>query len=96
MKIRTRIVAWALMIIVGTSARSFGSDNSSSFEAVAADVVLARPLWLVATVAGTALFVVTLPVAAMSKSVNKTARTLVARPAQATFTRPLGDFSTVD
>ena len=96
MKIRTRIVAWALMIILVTPARSFGSDQSSSFEAVAADVILARPLWLVATVAGTALFIVTLPVAAMSKSVNKTGRTLVARPAQATFTRPLGDFSTVD
>ena len=96
MKIRSGIVAWTLLITVGLTTRSFGMDDRTNFEAIAADVVIARPLWLVATAAGTALFIVTLPVAAMSKSVNRTARTLVAKPAQATFTRPLGDFSTVD
>ena len=40
---------------------------------------------------GSAIFVVALPVAAISKSVKKTADTLVAKPAKATFTRPLGD-----
>jgi hypothetical protein len=45
---------------------------------------------------GTGLFIVTLPVSAMSKSVNKTARILVATPAHATFTRPLGDFSMLE
>ncbi len=96
MKTRSRIGVWMLVFIVGTTANSFGRDTTSSFEAVAADVVIARPLWLVATVIGTGLFVVTLPVAAMSKTVNETARTLVAKPARATFTRPLGDFSALD
>jgi len=35
--------------------------------------------------------VATLPLALVSKSVKKTANTLVVKPAQATFTRPLGD-----
>ena len=96
MKTRTRIIAWLLMMIIGSSTPSFAADTTSSFEAVAADVILARPLWLVATVIGTGLFVVSLPVAAMSKSVDKTARTLVEKPARATFTRPLGAFSTLD
>jgi hypothetical protein len=56
------------------------------------DVVIVRPLCLVATVIGTAFFVVSLPVAIPSKSVKETAQTLVVRPAQATFTRPIGDF----
>ncbi len=93
---RSRIIAWTLFCIVGSSANVFGRDATSSFESVAVDVVIARPLWLVATVVGAGLFIVSLPVAAMSRSVDKTARTLVARPAQATFTRPLGDFSTLD
>jgi hypothetical protein len=39
---------------------------------------------------------VSLPVSALSKSVNKTAKTLVGKPAAATFKRPLGDFSSVE
>ncbi|HYR58590.1 MAG TPA: hypothetical protein VEO95_08180 [Chthoniobacteraceae bacterium] len=92
----SRIAAWALVIAFCTSARSLANGGPENFEAVAVDLVVARPCWLVATVVGTGLFIVSLPVAAMSKSVNKTARTLVAKPAQATFTRPLGDFSTLE
>ena len=58
---------------------------------MAADVLVVRPACLVATVVGSAVFVVALPAAAMSKSVKKAADTLVVKPANATFTRPLGD-----
>ncbi len=61
--------------------------------AVAADAVLGRPLCFATTVVGAALFVVTLPVAATSKSIGSTAEALVLKPGRATFTRPLGDFS---
>ncbi|MGB8169844.1 MAG: hypothetical protein WCF18_20245 [Chthoniobacteraceae bacterium] len=96
MKITSRFVVLSVMLILAIPSRAFALDDRSNFEAVAVDVVIARPLWLVVTVIGTGLFVATLPVSAMSKSVNQTARTLVAKPAQATFTRPLGDFSTLD
>ena len=61
-------------------------------DVVAADAVLMRPALFAATVVGSAIFVVTLPVAAISKSVKSTAHALVVVPAEATFTRPLGDF----
>ena len=61
-----------------------------------ADVALVRPGCFVATVGGTALFIVALPFAAMSKSVKKTANTLITNPAKATFTRPVGDFSSLE
>jgi hypothetical protein len=57
----------------------------------AADALVVRPACLVATVVGSAVFVIALPWAAASKSVKKTADTLVVKPAWATFTRPLGD-----
>jgi hypothetical protein len=37
------------------------------------------------------VFVLALPWAAASKSIKRTAHTLVAAPANATFTRPMGD-----
>jgi hypothetical protein len=57
----------------------------------AADALVVRPVCLVATAVGSAVFVVALPWAALSKSVKQAANTLVVKPAAATFTRPLGD-----
>jgi hypothetical protein len=59
---------------------------------VAADALVMRPLLFATTVAGSAIFLVCLPVAAISKSVKSTAQALVVTPAKATFTRQLGDF----
>ena len=61
-------------------------------DVVAADVLVMRPALFAATVVGSVIFVVALPVAAISKSVKSTAHALVVAPGQATFTRPLGDF----
>lgn len=97
MKMISRIVACGLAIAICASSPAFASESSAQkMEAIVADAVIVRPGWFVATVAGTAIFVVTLPFAAMSRSVDKTANSLVVKPAQATFTRPLGDFSTLD
>ena len=59
------------------------------------DVALVRPGCFLATIVGSAVFVVALPIAAVSGSVHSTADTLVIGPAQATFTRPLGDFTSL-
>jgi len=58
---------------------------------VVADVVIVRPVCLVATIIGSVFFVVSLPIAAISKSVKTTADVLVVNPAKATFTRQMGD-----
>jgi hypothetical protein len=79
-----------LAICLGSVTSSSASENGGPMT-VAADVLVVRPVCLVATVIGSAVFVVALPAAAISKSVKKTANTLVAKPANATFTRPLGD-----
>jgi hypothetical protein len=63
---------------------------------VALDALVARPALFAATVVGSAIFVVCLPVAALSKSVKPTAKALVVTPGEATFTRALGDFDYYD
>jgi hypothetical protein len=84
-----------LLITFGCVAPSQAfSDNSP--EAIAADAFVVRPFCFVATVLGSAIFVVTLPVAAISKSTETTAKALVTGPAKATFTRPLGKLSSLE
>jgi len=79
---------------------SFGGVNTSrasgdnSLEVVG-DLTVVRPGCFAATLVGSVFFVVALPFAAMSGSVHDTADTLVIHPAEATFTRPLGDFTTL-
>jgi hypothetical protein len=78
----------ALVVGPGTT-RSLASTSDPG--SITVDVLLVRPLCFVATICGGAIFVVSLPFAAASKSVPSAARALVVKPAQATFTRPLGD-----
>ena len=59
---------------------------------VAADALVVRPLGLVSTVLGAAIYVVTLPFAAIAGDVHGPARSLVGAPARFTFKRKLGDF----
>jgi hypothetical protein len=61
-----------------------------SAETIIADGLLLRPGGLVATVVGTAVFVITLPFSIPTKSVDKAAQRLVVDPARYTFVRPLG------
>ena len=61
-----------------------------SAEAIIADGLLLRPGGLVATILGTAVFVVTLPFSIPTKSVDKAAQKLIVDPARYTFVRPLG------
>jgi hypothetical protein len=67
--------------------------EDGSPEAIAADVLVARPACFVATVVGTGVFVLALPFAALGGNVKRTARTLVTGPGRLTFVRPVGDFS---
>ena len=83
------IIVIAILILC-TSTAAFAEDRSG--ENIAADLVFMRPVGLAATVAGTAVFLVSLPFALMTNDVSKTAKELVVDPFNYTFDRPLGDF----
>ncbi|HEY6281628.1 MAG TPA: hypothetical protein VIW72_07560 [Burkholderiales bacterium] len=67
------------------------SDNvQPTSEAMAGDLIFVRPLGLVATILGTATFLVALPFTIPSGSVGSSAQALIGDPASYTFKRPLG------
>jgi hypothetical protein len=65
-------------------------SQAPSAGAIIGDLFLARPAGLVATVVGTAVFIVAFPFSLPSRSVDTVAQTLVVKPATFTFVRPLG------
>lgn len=64
-----------------------GTPSSAT---MAADALIGRPLGLGVTIAGTGLFIATLPMSLISGSTEDSAWGLVGRPAGWTFVRPFG------
>ena len=94
---KTRILTFCCVLAIYLSGMpdSRALDDGST-EAVAADVLVVRPACFVATVLGSAVFLIALPIAAISRTTHQTAHALVVKPARATFTRPLGDMSALE
>ena len=94
MKTKFLILLCVVTMVMGniSTTRAENDDDIATIT----DVTLVRPGCFLATVLGSALFVVALPIAACSGSIKSTASTLVGAPAQATFTRPIGDFSSLE
>ena len=84
-KIVTAICVLALLF--GSAATSSAQEDIEMM----ADVALVRPGCFIATAVGSVFFVVSLPIAAMSRSVKRSAHVFVCRPAWNTFCRPLGE-----
>jgi hypothetical protein len=66
-------------------------DDTPSAEAMTFDLFVVRPLSLVGTVVGTAVYVVALPINLITFNLVDPARRLIVEPAKYTFTRDLGD-----
>jgi len=73
-------------------AQSKQLTQENSAGAMTADLLLVRPVGIVACVLGSAVFVVSLPFSLLGGNSGESAQKLVAEPAKFTFTRPLGDF----
>jgi hypothetical protein len=67
------------------------TEEDRSGGAMAVDVLLLRPLGLVATVAGAVLYVVSLPFSSAGGNAEEARQKLVEAPADYTFQRPLGE-----
>jgi hypothetical protein len=89
MKKLTATILIAISIVM-ISVPAFGNDQALD---ATVDIIVVRPVSLVATVVGTAVFIVSLPFSIPSQSVGSTARTLVVEPFNYTFTRPIGEFN---
>lgn len=66
-------------------------DGAPSAGAMTFDMLIVRPLSLVATVVGAVVFIVQAPISAFQEDgLNTTGNKLVVEPAKFTFTRPMG------
>jgi hypothetical protein len=90
--------AWVSMGLAGDVGYRFREQSFSlkrtpgipSSGVMAADALIGRPLGLATTIAGAAVFAVTLPMSAISGDVDNAAWGLVGCPAGWTFVRPFG------
>ena len=61
-----------------------------------ADVIVARPIGLMATVVGSTVYVVSLPFSLLGGNEEQEKEKLVKEPTAFTFKRPLGEFPSLD
>ena len=88
------LAAAAGLLVATLPAMADEADSISaapSAEAMAFDLVVVRPLGVVATIAGTVLFVASLPIDLLAWNIHDPAQRLVVEPARFTFTRDLGE-----
>lgn len=94
--VRRAFVVAVVVLSLVVAMPALAGDNSDapapSAVAMAIDAVVVRPVSLVATVAGTGLFIVSLPFSLLGHNTDKAGERLVAEPAKYTFARPLGNF----
>lgn len=79
-----------LLLVIPQAGFSQAVDEDPSALAMAGDLVVARPLLLAATVAGTVFYVVSLPFSVAGGNALEAADTLIVGPGKATFVRCLG------
>jgi hypothetical protein len=84
--------ATCVLVSVPATADDYADSISAapSGEAMAFDLLVGRPLGVVATILGTALFVISLPIDLLVWNVKDPAQRLVVEPARWTFARDLG------
>jgi len=83
------------LILIPLGSAALAQDHfrveDRSAEMMFVDIFLARPLGMVATILGSALFVVSLPFSAAGGNTREVYQKMVVEPARYTFLRPVGD-----
>ena len=92
---RPAVLALLLTVALPAVANNGSGDPRYTIQnppayAMMGDLLIARPLLLVATVIGAGAFVVSLPFTALGGGVGDAGKALVVDPAKATFVRCLG------
>ena len=94
-----RVIAFVLCCVSAMGARADDRrGNDYQIGDVLAEILVLRPAGLIGTVAGTVLFVVTSPFAALANvapphdAIEKSRTVFIVAPANYTFERPFGDY----
>lgn len=87
-KILAVLLTLTLVIILSSSVAFADKDKDID---VIGDVLLFKPLGFAGLVGGSAIFVISLPIAAITRSIDTTLNVLVKRPFEYVFVRPIGE-----
>lgn len=85
-------ILFTLTSTLSFAASTLSPESTDKDESMVLDTLVGRPAGLIATVVGTAVFVVALPFSLLGGNTKDTAKSLVVNPARFTFVRPVGDF----
>ena len=89
-----KIFAGVLCVLFLTTATSRAEDDyAHNFAIATTDILIARPFTFVASLFGGALWAVSLPITAPTKTSGAALDAMVKAPWALTFDRSLGDFS---
>ena len=88
------VIAALIAVPFGTSAlaQEYFDTKEPSGDAMLYDTIVMRPAGLLATIVGSAVWLVSLPFSALGGNVDQATDKLVKEPAAYTFKRPLGEF----
>lgn len=85
------LLAAVMLSMTAVPAEAATMEEEPSSTAIVFDVLITRPLGIVATAVGAAVFIVGLPFTIPTRSVGIAAEKLVADPLKFTFRRPVGE-----
>lgn len=88
---RSLIVGVVVLVMTGSASVSWSRQPEGARVQDIVDLVVLRPVGIIATLAGTGLFVVTLPFTIPTHSVDKSVQRFVVAPFNYTFSRPFPD-----
>ncbi len=90
------LAAWfsSFIMVIGVAAPNLASAKKvverPTAAQMTADALIARPVMFGATVVGTAIYAITLPVSLVGGNAEEAGKSLVVRPFKSTFVRCLG------
>ncbi|MHB8139079.1 MAG: hypothetical protein ACYDGO_11935 [Smithellaceae bacterium] len=88
---RKKLIAFLVVFALILSTAPVSAYETSDIDIIP-DVLLVRPIGIVAVAVGAVVFVLALPFSLPSRSVNVVGQRLVSDPAEFVWCRPVGDF----
>ena len=89
---RNLAVLLAVSFLFAGNVNANPAGSGSNTPAIMADAFICRPMGVIALIAGSAIYVVSLPFTSMANGQEEAKRTLILYPYHYTFTRQLGEF----
>ena len=86
------VILLAVSFLFAGNVNANPAGSGSNTPAILADAFICRPMGIIALIAGSAIYIVSLPFTTMANGQEEAKRNLILYPYHYTFTRQLGEF----